>query len=687
MSEIADTGPGDATVDREEPHRLLLDGIRDYAIIALDQNGRITDWNTGATLLFGCPRAEALGQPFARFFPPEARERGDPERQLRIARSRGQASDEVWLIRKDGTAFRASGVTTALRDSRGRLLGFAKVLHRADEAAARRAREETARRAQAEEAERRLTAILEGTPDFVATFDPEGRIFYLNQAGRRMLGIAPDEDVSKIRMTDIHSEAVVAKILQQAIPTVLREGSWRGETSLRSRDGREIPVSQVILAHRNPQGEVEFLSTIAHDIGERKRNEENLRFLAEASQALVAPLDFEATSERLARLIVPRLADFCTIDVRQNSEVRRVAAVHSDPEKEEILGKISSYPPDPTRPVGVDAVIRKGEPELVPHVSVAWLRAASRDDEHFEALRELDPKSLIIVPLQARGQTFGAMVLGSAQPGRFTPADLELAGELARRAALAMNNARLYQDARHATHIRDQVLRIVAHDLRNPLNTISLSAGLLLESLPEQLAKERDQLALIQRSVDRANRLIRDLLDVARIEARGIAVDRAPHDAAALVREAAELHRPLAEEKGLQLEVHLPEDLPAVYVDRDRVLQVLGNLLGNAIEFTPRGGRITVRAERLDGQVRCSVSDTGPGIPEDQLPHIFEPFWQATKRTGEGAGLGLTIARAIIQAHGGQIWAESKPGAGTTFYFTLPTTDATGRPSSSPPAT
>jgi PAS domain S-box-containing protein len=222
---------------------------------------------------------------------------------------------------------------------------------------------------------------------------------------------------------------------------------------------------------------------------------------------------------------------------------------------------------------------------------------------------------------------------------------------------------------------RDEVLRVVAHDLRNPLNTIFLSAELLLELLPEGNATVQRPLDIVRRSVDRANRLIQDLLDSTRLEARQLKVEPVEVDAAALLREAAELHQALAREKSLQLEVEPSPPPPCIRADRNRLLQVLSNLLGNAIRFTPSGGRIAIRAEPGEGCAQFSVSDSGCGIAPEHLPHIFDPFWQGRPGAG-GAGLGLAIARGLVEAHGGRIRVESTVGVGTNFSFTIPLADA-----------
>lgn len=230
--------------------------------------------------------------------------------------------------------------------------------------------------------------------------------------------------------------------------------------------------------------------------------------------------------------------------------------------------------------------------------------------------------------------------------------------------------ARMYASAREAINAREEVLKIVSHDLRNPLSTIAMSAELMLEMelTPEQRAK---QLAIIHRAGERMNRLVQDLLDVAKIEAGRMSIVRRPVEVPALFAEAEDLLRPLAAEKSIVLETRSSPTLPPLHADADRVQQAIGNLVGNAIKFTSPGGQIVVRAEPAGGTVRFSVTDTGAGIPPEQLDRIFGRFWQADHADRRGIGLGLAITKAIVEAHGGRIWVESQVGVGTTFFFTL----------------
>ncbi len=236
---------------------------------------------------------------------------------------------------------------------------------------------------------------------------------------------------------------------------------------------------------------------------------------------------------------------------------------------------------------------------------------------------------------------------------------------------------RLYGEAQEVIDAREEVLRIVAHDLRNPLNTVAMTTQLLLD-LPSTEEQRVQRLTVIQRAGQRMHRLIEDLLSVSIIEAGRLTIDPRPVPVAALLDDAQEMLRPIAAAKPVELVIDAPDDLPDVHADSTRVLQVISNLVGNAIKFTPKGGRVTISAARDGDKVRFDIADTGPGIAPEQLANIFGRFWQANRGDTRGIGLGLSIAKGIVEAHGEELRVSSTLGSGSVFSFGLKQVTASG---------
>ncbi|WP_257453874.1 sensor histidine kinase [Archangium lipolyticum] len=432
------------------------------------------------------------------------------------------------------------------------------------------------------------------------------------------------------------------------------------------KSGEEFPAEAAI-SKLEVDGR-RILTVILRDVSARQRVEEEQRLLARAGEILSSSLDIERTLSSIARIAVQSVADWCLVYLQEGEQVRRSEVAHRMPEQQEVAEALQRIPLDFQQSRFVHEVMSRREPLLVPHVLAEQLTAMMQSPEHLSLLHRLEPRSLMCVPLGAGERSLGALLFISSAPGRaYDAADLEFARGLGRLASLAVENARLYQSARHATHARDEVLGIVAHDLRSPLNAIVLSTQLL-----QRQAGERSQelLGTILSSARRMSRLIDDLLDVTRMEAGKLSLNPSPQPTAALLRDAVEAARPQAGEVQLVLG-EIPE-LPPVFVDRDRLLQVFSNLLGNALKFTPPGGEVRVGA-RMEGEAVCFfVRDTGPGISPEVLERIFDRFWQLDRSDRRGAGLGLSIAKGLIEAHGGKIRVSSEPGHGSTFFFTVP---------------
>ena len=385
---------------------------------------------------------------------------------------------------------------------------------------------------------------------------------------------------------------------------------------------------------------------------------DDLRFQSTLAEVLASALDERAMLSAVARLLVPRLGDVCLADV-----------IEDDGSVQRVDHTLDGWRLAPT------PALRSGEIVLIADLTSSALAAIAPEPGGQAAIRAAGIRSLALLPLVGRGRLLGVLTLGIQRPERrFSKTDLPFLEDVAQRTALGADNARLYQQARQASRARDDTLAAISHDLRNGLNTVLTAVGLLLRSLPAdtESKKNRRHVEAIRRAAERMNRVIGDLLDVASIEAGRLFVEPRGEHVASILSEAVGACREQAVEKSLQISQHLAPDQLAVVCDRDRVLQVLGNLIGNAIKFTPQGGRVDVSAEPCDDEVLFAVRDTGVGVSAKQLPHVFDRFWQATPKARLGSGLGLTIAKGVVEALGGRIWVESRPGKGTTFFFTLP---------------
>jgi signal transduction histidine kinase len=413
-------------------------------------------------------------------------------------------------------------------------------------------------------------------------------------------------------------------------------------------------------------------------------------FLLEASRRLSSSLDYEATLVGVARLPVPFVADWCMVDVIEREGVlRRAVVVHADPSKTELGRRLQGQVPfSAVTPAGVARVLKGGEavacdlaepgaPGADAVDACAQAEPAAAADRAL--LAELGLQRYVSVPLVTRGAMLGVLTVASGRDDlRYGAEERALAEELGRRAALAIDNARLYESAQRAIRAREELVAVVSHDLKSPLATIVMNTSLLRRKLPtsDEALDLRRPVERIQKSADRMNRLIRDLLDLARLDGGHISIQPVAQDVAGLVGDAIELLREEAADKSLRLEHSVAQGTERALCDRDRILQVIANLVGNAIKFTAPGGEVALRAEPCGRDVLLSVRDTGPGIPEDQRARIFERYWQAKETAHKGTGLGLSIAKALVEVHGGRIWVESKVGEGSTFFFTLPAVEA-----------
>ncbi|MDQ4126820.1 MAG: PAS domain S-box protein [Actinomycetota bacterium] len=422
----------------EERFKLLVEGVKDYAIFMLDPQGHVETWNAGARRIKGYEAEEIIGQHFSDFYTDEDIERRYPDEELRVATAEGTYEDEGLRVRKDGSTFWANVVITALRDDGGNLRGFAKVTRDITE---RREAAERERLLAQEQAARRQTAeILESISDAFYAVDRDWRFTYVNRKAEELWGRSREGLLGK-HISEEFPQAVGSKSYRQ-----LKRAAEEQATIVFEAKFLVLGTCLAARAYPSQKG----LSVYFQDITERKRAEDTQRFLAETGDVLSSSLDYRTTLASVARLAVPTLADWCAVDVlEEDGSLGRLAVEHPDPEKVALAYELEErYPPDPDAPGGVHHVLRTGGTEMMSEIPEELVDQAAHDERHRELLRRLQLRSYMIVPLVARGRTLGAISLVAAESGRrYGEADLALARELARRAALAVDNARLYEEA------------------------------------------------------------------------------------------------------------------------------------------------------------------------------------------------------------------------------------------------
>ncbi len=382
--------------------------------------------------------------------------------------------------------------------------------------------------------------------------------------------------------------------------------------------------------------------------------------IARAFQQLATVVTARATLEELLQDLVRLFVEAGRVDVGvlrlcENDRLVSRAALGLE---EEVLN-------------GFSLPIAEGLPERTPGspaplISAVRLESAARSD----AIREKGVRALHALPLVDVDGTVGVLYLGTFAEHDLPEQRRSLLVALSTPAAAAIVRRADHETLVQGVRSRDDVLAVVAHDLRNPLHAISIAANTLLLRFPDSTT--RRSIHRIMRGTQRADRIVQDLLEINAIATNGFTIDTRPVETAELVLTALESQHGPASEASVIVATDLSPDLPRLEADEERLLEVLENLIGNALKFTSAGGTIVVGAARKEGEVLIWVKDSGSGIAPEQLPHIFDRFWQARKKERRGTGLGLTICKAIVEAHGGQIWAETTAGAGTTLFFTVP---------------
>ncbi len=629
--------------------------------------------NPAFVKMYGCNSAEELiGRPVIELFATECRK--DLPEHLNIATKNGHHSFESIHVRKDGSHFPVFIDISVVCGTDGRP-DFRAVN-------VRDITQEKKAELEIKAAEQKWKTLLESFSDAIIVADQNGTIDFINNQTTQYFGYSPQELIGQkveLLVPDRyrkHHVGLRENYMKHPVSRPIESGS--GQLYGRKKNGSEIPVEISL----SPTLINEKRSVIAaiRDISEKVKSEIQKRFLDQLVQLLNESLDLEVMLEKIARLSVQEFSDWCVIDLTTGEkQINRVLAIHRDPKKKQTIEHFRvRFPPKINTTQGVRQSIRLKKAILSRDIDENKLMELGQDLEWSKTMLDLGVKSYLVVPLIARNNVLGSISFVAANLN-YDESDLHFAEEVSNRAALSMDNARLYNEATAAIRSREDTLAIVSHDLKNPIAAITLNAEMLYQlTLTENTfnASKRvvfeKQTASIKRSANTAERLILDLLDFVKIESGNLRIEKKSESTSEILDEVSTLMKPMADERNLKLMIHDTEALK-VNCDRHRIVQALGNLMGNAIKFSKKGSVIDVSvALTSQNEVLFSVKDNGSGISPEALEHIFERYWQPEETKKQGTGLGLSIVKGIIETHRGRVWAESTLGKGSTFFFTLP---------------
>ncbi len=524
----------------------------------------------------------------------------------------------------------------------------------------------------------RLGRMLDNSSNEIYVFDAVTfQFIQANHGACNNLGYSQEELLERSPL-DLQPEMDYQKFATLIAPLYAQEREQVVfETVQRRRNGSTYPIEVRLTLSRSENPPV-FVA-IALDITERKRSESALVFMAEASTVLAETLDYETTFQSITRLAVSYLADVCVIDVIEaDGTIRRVAESHNDQVKQELVDRLSEESITNVRwPHPVIEVVEAGRSFVSSKIANDELPASVQDDAYQKLLVELSAASYMAVPLTLRGETLGIVSFISTDENRlYSQSDVAIAEELARRAAVAIENARLYQEAQQALQLRDQFLSIAAHELKTPLTALLGNTQLIQRRIARtHTFTERDQrvLQVINQQSQRLSRMVEALLDISRIRGGTLSIERTSVDLSALAERLVDEVQPSLERHSI--EIHIPNSPVMVTGDALRLEQVFQNIIQNAIKYTPQGGKIALEITREGDQACVAVTDPGIGIPSKALPNLFRQFYRAGNAQSHhiaGMGLGLYVVREIVALHDGRVEVESTEGEGSTFLVYLP---------------
>lgn len=524
-------------------------------------------------------------------------------------------------------------------------------------------------------AEARFRDIIERNADAIIVIDRGGTVRFANPAASELFG----RDHEQLVGTDFGFPMLAGETTELDLPRSdgarvvemrVVESEWEGQPALIAslRDITERKESEAAARHLF---EAQAARSAAEEAAKR------FRFLADCSRRLSSSLDYQAVIDALPQLCVDGIADWAILYVvSDEGRVERLQVAHRDASKQELIRTLRDMPFEPTDEHPVMKVLREREPLLARRVEPGVLDTYSATEGYVDLINQLGITSYMIMPMIARGRALGAIALVASAPNReFGDDDVALARDLALRAALALDNARLYRVAQEANQAKTDFLAVISHDLRTPLSSILGYSELLLMGVPETLGTaSAEQVRRVRTAGNHLLYLIDELLSYARLDAGRDVVNARPFDARDVIDDVASVVKPLAQERGLDLVVTRPPDPIPCETDPDKLRQILTNLAWNAIKFTEQGV-VGLEVARHGEQVHFRVRDTGVGIAPEHVDRIFQPFWQVRQgRRGpeDGTGLGLSVVQRLTELLGGNVSVESRLGEGSTFTVVVP---------------
>ena len=628
---------------------------------------RFTFVNAAIEAITGYTPAEVVGMPVRDVLTPESHAYSRPMLDRKLDQGVATTTYVVDIIAKDGHRVPVE-VSSWVMYQGGQPVGVQGIARDVTE------RQRTERALL--ESEARFRRLADNAHDYIYRyqFQPRPHFSYCSPAVTRMFGYTPEEFYAD---PDLPLKILLPEDRPQSeLVLTGRRVAEQATLRVRHKDGRVVWAEFRRVSLYDEQGALVAVEAIVRDVTERKRTDDGQRLLAEAGELLAGTLDEQTALTNLARLAVPNLADWCTVDiVRPDGSTIGLGGSHVDPEREGLIRELQRrYPANPSGTVPISAVLRTGRSLLLESVSDAELAASSPDADHLHLRRRLGFRSAMFVPLRARDRLLGIITLVSADDRRrYGSSDLALAEELARRAALAVENARLFRAAQDAVQKRDEFLSVAAHELKTPITSMRGFAQLLRRRLDRDQqvpgAELRRAVTTIEQQAGKLGHLITQLLDVTRLDAGKLSLDCSPTDLTQLVKRAVEAAQATTERH--QFSLNAPA-LVALEVDAMRLEQVLTNLFDNAVKYSPSGGPIDVTMQMLPSTLRISVADRGVGVPAAQQQRIFERFYQVQGDRSAGMGLGLSISRQVAELHGGRLDYEPRAGGGSCFVLTLP---------------